>query len=287
MTLKEAPAAVRPEGLLQPCWAEITDIDRESHDTSTFWIRLLDPEVRSAYRFMPGQFNMVYVPGYGEAAISLSSDPADSERVGHTVRFVGNVTRALSRLRPGDKLGIRGPFGRGWPQDACERRDIVIASGGIGIAPLRPMLYEIINNRDQYRDVTVLYGSRSPADLLYTEEFEAWEAADIEMIVTVDRADESWLGQVGVVPMLFYRLRLDSQETVVLTCGPEIMMRFVVFEALARRVPTDRIFLSMERNMKCGHAHCGHCQLGPYFVCKDGPVQTYAELEPFFHVEGL
>lgn len=287
MMSTSAAAAEQPQPLLLPQLAEITAIERESHDTSTFWLRLLEGQDRSAYRFRPGQFNMLSLPGYGEAAISLSSDPADQERIGHTIRFVGNVTRAVSRLRPGAQVGLRGPFGQSWPLGELQGADIVIASGGIGLAPLRPVIYEILNNRENYGEVTVLYGARSPADLLYRDEFDSWRAGDMEVIITVDRADASWQGQVGVVPMLFYRLRVDPEGTAVFTCGPEIMMRFVVFEALARRIPTERIYLSMERNMKCGQGLCGHCQLGPYFICKDGPVLAYRELEPYFNVESL
>jgi NAD(P)H-flavin reductase len=166
-----------------------------------------------------------------------------------------------------------------------EGRDVIIAAGGIGLAPLRPSIYYILNHRERFGNVHLLYGARTPSDLLYPSEYKKWEAAGIQTHVTVDRSDEKWQGQVGVVPMLFYRLRLDAPNSVVLACGPEIMIRFVVFEGLARRVPAENIYISLERNMKCGQGSCGHCQLGPYFICKDGPVFRFDALQPFFNVE--
>lgn len=279
--------AHQEEYLLAPYWAEVKEIVRETEDIATYWLEFADKEIQNSYSFAAGQFNMLYLPGYGEAAISISSDPERPDRIGHTIRFVGNVTRAVSRLRVGESVGLRGPFGTSWPLEAYKGEDIVIAAGGIGLAPLRPVIYQILNHRDDFRRVVLLYGARTPNDLLYTGEYDAWREKNIEVIRTVDRADESWQGQVGVVPMLFYRLRLDTQNTAVFSCGPEIMMRFVVFEGLARRIPTDRIYLSLERNMKCGQGFCGHCQSGPYFVCKDGPVFVFDQLVPYFNLEDL
>jgi NAD(P)H-flavin reductase len=280
------PAAPRrTESLLEPCWARISAITREAPGVSTFWLKFADPDARASFVFQPGQFNMVYVPGFGEAAISISSDPADPASIGHTIRFVGTVTRAIARLKVGDVISLRGPFGSSWPLREMEGHDIVIAAGGIGLPPLRPVIYHILRNRPRFGEVHLLYGARTPADLLYTSEYDKWEAGGVQVHTTVDRADESWQGQIGVVPMLFYRLRLDAPKTVVLACGPEIMIRFVVFEGLARRLPPENIFLSLERNMKCGQGSCGHCQLGPYFICKDGPVFRFNALQPFFNVE--
>jgi NAD(P)H-flavin reductase len=275
------PAAV--EEMLR--WAEVAEIQPETEGVSTFWLRFRNAEVGKRYAFQPGQFNMLYIPGYGESAISICSDTEKKETIGHTVRFVGNVTRAISRLKIGDPVGVRGPFGTHWPVENFEGTDLVIAAGGIGLPPLRPAIYHIVRNRAKFGKVILLYGARTPADLLYTAQFDEWRKSDIDVQITVDRADSSWQGQVGVVSMLFYRIRLDRARTVVFTCGPEIMMRFVVFEALARRVPTDRIYVSMERNMRCGQGSCGHCQLGPFFVCKDGPVFPFSALEPYFNVE--
>jgi len=279
--------ATRSEALIAPLWAKIIEIAPEAAGVSTYWLEFEDKAVRDRYRFAPGQFNMVYQPGYGEAAISISSHPGRPERIGHTVRFVGNVTRAISRLKRGDVLGLRGPFGVGWPLADHQGRDVVIAAGGIGLAPLRPAIYHILNHRADYGKVTIIYGARTPSDLLFRGEYDAWSEKGMEVLITVDRGDEDWTGQVGVVPILFYRLRLEAERSMLLTCGPEIMMRFVVFEGLARRIPQERIFLSMERNMKCGQGFCGHCQLGPYFICKEGPVFRFDQLAGFFNVENF
>jgi NAD(P)H-flavin reductase len=280
-----APSTSHASHLLEPHWAEVVKITSEIDGVATYWLKFTDPTVQASYTFQPGQFNMVYVPGFGEAAISISSDAEDRTLIGHTIRFVGNVTRAVSRLKVGDVVGLRGPFGTAWPIHEMEGKDIFIACGGIGLPPLRPVLYHIMKNRSNYGKVTLLYGARVPNDLMYTNEYETWRNAGIDVQVTVDRGDSNWTGHVGVVPMWFYHFRIDSRKTTVLTCGPEIMIRFVIYEALARRISLESIYVSLERNMKCGQGSCGHCQLGPYFICKDGPVFRFDALEPFFNVE--
>ena len=264
----------------------IIDIQQDTEDTASYELQFEDKEFAAAYQFLPGQFNMLYLPGVGEAAISTSSDPQDDTLI-HTVRVVGNVTRALARLKVGDQVGIRGPFGSSWPVEACRNNDVVIASGGIGLAPLRPLIYHIINHRNDYRQVYLLCGARSPNDLLYTDQYDQWREAGIDVEVTVDIGADDWAGHIGVVPVLFYRLRLDPDATRVVTCGPEIMMRFVAFEALARRIAPKNIYLSMERNMGCAIGLCGKCQLGPSFVCKDGPVFSYEQMERYLLLEDL
>jgi NAD(P)H-flavin reductase len=285
MTTADVAGDLTPTAWMAPQPVRIEGIVAETVNVATYRLAFIDQSLNQAYRFRPGQFNMLYVPGVGEAAISISSDPEDHAGVDHTIRFVGNVTGAIRRMAVGDSLGLRGPFGQPWPLEAHPGADVVIAAGGIGLPPLRPVIHQLIKRRKDFGRIVVLYGARSPDELLFTKTFDDWKAHGIEIEVTVDRADASWQGQVGVVPMLFYRLRLDPAKTVVFSCGPEIMMRFVVFEALARKIPADRIFLSMERNMRCGQGACGHCQIGPYFVCQDGPVFSYARLEPFFGVE--
>jgi NAD(P)H-flavin reductase len=290
MTTTLLPATTHSAGytdkLLLPHWAEITRILPEAEGVTTYWFKFTDPEILARYRFKPGQFNMLYIPGYGEAAISMSSDLETSQgMVVHTIRHVGNVTKAIARLKVGDVVGLRGPFGTAWPLQEMEGMDVVIACGGIGLPPLRGALYYIIRNREKYGKVTLLYGARTPKDLMYPNEYETWKGADIQVEVTVDRGDETWTGRVGVVPMWFYNFRIDPHKTYILTCGPEIMIRFVIYEALARRIPTDRIFVSLERNMKCGQGSCGHCQQGPYFICKDGPIFPFSKLENIFNVE--
>jgi NAD(P)H-flavin reductase len=267
-----------------PRWCRITASKQEAPGVFTY--ELAGGEATSpAIGFLPGQFNMLYVPGCGEAAISISSDPGRTATISHTVRVVGNVTRALARLHLSDQVGVRGPFGSAWPIDTCRGCDLVIACGGVGLAPLRPVIYHILRHRGHYGRVHLLYGARTPQDLLYSSQYDVWRGAGVEVNVTVDLGDEHWQGRIGVVPMLMDRLRLQATKTRIFTCGPEVMMRFVIREALGRQVHRDHIFMSMERNMNCALGFCGHCQLGPAFVCKDGPVFTYEQLEPYLHVE--
>lgn len=272
--------------LLLPQWAEIVKITPETEGVTTFQLKFTDTDMQNRYRFEPGQFNMVYVPGVGEAAISMSSDLETANGLlVHTIRHIGNVSRSISRLKVGDVVGIRGPFGTSWPLSEIEGMDIVIACGGIGLPPLRGAIHRIIRKRERFGKVILLYGARTPKDLLYPTEYDSWQKAGIELQVTVDRGDDDWTGRVGVVPMWFYHFRVDPHKTAVLTCGPEIMMRFVIYEALARRIPSEHIHVSLERNMKCGQGACGHCQQGPYFICKDGPVFPFSALESIFNVE--
>lgn len=283
-TMLEKPPTTQP-------WvahsARIADIRPEVPGVFTYDLEFDEPGMADSYSFLPGQFNMLYLPGFGESAISISSDPMQRGRLSHTVRIAGNVTQALARKKVGDSLGIRGPFGSDWPMESLRGHDIVIACGGIGLAPLRPAICYILNHRDDYGRVILLYGSRTPNDLLYTREYDAWREKQIEVEVAVDIGDANWRGHIGVVPVLFYRLRLKPQETSILSCGPEIMIRFVVFEALARKVRPENIYVSMERNMSCAMGLCGHCQLGPFFVCKDGPVFNFRQVESYFNLEDM
>ena len=282
--MSELQTVARPRNAWLPYPVTIEEIHQEVPGIATYQLGFLDPAVESRFQFRPGQFNMIYLPGVGESAISISSDPS-SAAILHTIRIAGNLTRALARKRVGDQIALRGPYGSSWPVEACKGRDLVIACGGVGLAPLRPAIYHVINNRSDYGRVFLLYGARTPGDLLYAGEYAAWREADIEIEVTVDIGDQTWTGNMGVVPVLFYRMRLSAPKTVILTCGPEIMIRFVIFEALARKIPPDRIFLSMERNMNCAIGLCGHCQLGPAFICKNGPIFSYRQMEPYMHLE--
>jgi NAD(P)H-flavin reductase len=279
-----SPPATSP---WKPEPATITAIRQEVPGVATYDLMLPERGEHRDYRFLPGQFNMLYLPGYGESAISVSSNPTEHRSLAHTVRVAGNVTQALSRKQTGEQIGLRGPFGTSWPMQQCRGHDVVLACGGIGLAPLRPAIYHIINSRADYGRVLLLYGARTAGGLLYNPEYDQWRAADIEVEVTVDLGEPEWGGHIGVVPALFYHLRLDGRKTFVMTCGPEIMIRFVIFEALARKVPPEKILLSLERNMSCAMGFCGHCQLGPMFVCKDGPVFNYVQMEPYLNLEDL
>jgi NAD(P)H-flavin reductase len=263
-----------------PSVVRVRDYRRETHDTFTLAL-----EAPAGFRFLPGQFNMLYVFGVGEAAISLSGDPADGQTVMHTIRAVGSVTNALARLQAGQALGMRGPFGSAWPLEAARGHDVVIVAGGIGLAPLRPVIYHLLQHRKDHGRVALLYGARTPGDLLYTDELEQWQQrGDFQVLVTADRGEPSWRGSVGLVTALFPQVEFDPKQTTGLMCGPEVMMRFVQREFEKRGVSDDRLYLSLERNMQCAVGLCGHCQFGPEFVCMDGPVFRYDRIKLFFHL---
>jgi len=265
------PPAIDP---MLPEPHRIQRIWQETDDTFTLEVTPLAAAQQSA--FAPGQFNMLYVFGVGEVPISISSDPAKAPVIQHTTRVVGTVTKAMRRLKPGDAMGIRGPFGTHWPVEFAEGKDVVIVAGGIGLAPLRPALYWLMGQREKYRKIVLLYGTRTPEDILYRRELEQWRGQfDLEIQVTVDRAASSWRGNVGVVTTMIPRAPFDPSNTIALVCGPEVMMRFTALELVKRGVPSVSIYASMERNMKCGIGLCGHCQYGATFICKDGPVLRF------------
>lgn len=243
---------------------------------------VLEPENGSEHGvFHPGQFSMLWVFGVGEMPISISGDPGDRGRLTYTVRAVGKATSALVSSKPGDCIGVRGPFGRGWPMEAAPGKDIILVAGGIGLAPLRPVIYEVLNHRKDYGRLILLYGARSSHDVLYRKELSAWaRQADSQVLTTVDYGGLSWKGHVGVVTTLFNFAKLRPAQSVAMICGPEVMMRFVTRELEAHGMARNDIYLSMERNMKCAVGFCGHCQYGPHFICKDGPVFSYERLRP-------
>lgn len=259
--------------------------ERETADVRTL---TLEPIDASLAPFAPGQFNMVYAFGVGEAPISLSGDRPTDGRIKHTVRDVGFVSGAIVAARKGDVLGLRGPFGTGWPLEEAVGKDVVIVAGGIGLAPLRPAILRLMSERKRYGRISVLYGGRTPDDLLYRKELARWRSRfDAEIEITVDSASTDWRGNVGVATSLMPRSAFEPSNTVAMICGPEVMMRFTVAELIARDVPSDRIFVSVERNMKCAVGFCGHCQFGPEFVCKDGPVFPYSQIQPLLKVREL
>jgi NAD(P)H-flavin reductase len=248
----------------------------------TLTLDLAAPDA-GGFAFAPGQFNMLYVWGVGEVPISISGDPARPQTLTHTIRAVGPVSEALCRLPRGATVGVRGPYGNHWPVEAAVGSDVVVAAGGIGLAPLRPVLYHLLAQRAGYGNVVLLYGARTPQDLLYTGELARWRGRfDLEVGVTVDKATDGWQGHVGTVTTLIPKAGFDPAHTVAFVCGPEIMMRFTIRELQSRGVPDERIYISMERNMKCAIGLCGHCQLGPFFICKDGPVFAYSAIKEWF-----
>ncbi|HVO41105.1 MAG TPA: FAD/NAD(P)-binding protein, partial [Aggregatilineales bacterium] len=239
-------------------------VQRVRHETSdTFTLELCPDNSAHIPPFAAGQFNMLYVFGVGEIPISISGDPDRRSALVHTTRAVGAVTNAMSSLKPKDVLAVRGPFGSGWPVKEALGMDVVIVAGGIGLAPLRPAMYQILARREEFGHVVLLYGARTPSDILFRRELEQWRAHfDLEVYVTVDRATASWHGSVGVVTRLIPKAPFEPGNTIALVCGPEAMMRFTTLELEKRGVPTKKIFVSLERNMKCAIGLCGHCQMG-------------------------
>jgi len=257
----------------------------ETADTVTLDLKAEDGD---SLQFTPGQFTMLYVFGIGEVPLSISGDPGSPDTLMHTVRAVGAVTEAIAALDEGDRVGIRGPYGTGWPMEETEGRDVVVAAGGIGLAPVRPVLLALLAARSRFGAVSLIYGSRTPLDLLYLEELHTWRSRfDVEIEVTVDRADAGWLGDVGVVTSLLPRIAFDPKNTVAVVCGPEIMMKVVAAEMASRGVGGGSIYVSMERNMKCAIGFCGHCQFGPEFICRDGPVFPYERVADRLRVHAL
>ncbi|MFN7290304.1 MAG: FAD/NAD(P)-binding protein, partial [Pirellula sp.] len=223
----------------------------------------------------------------GESAIILSGG-IDGSNMLHTIRFVGRVTNAIANLKVGDTIGVRGPFGVGWPIEACRGGNVILVSGGLGLAPLRPMIYELVSNRSRYESITLLYGSRTPDQILFEEEVSAWRRQGIEIQLTVDRADARWEGAVGVVTSLLERLQInDPSNTEVLICGPEIMMHYCALGAVERGISEQSIWLSMERHMQCAAGLCGHCQWGETFVCREGPVFRFDSIRHLLRCRDL
>lgn len=257
------------------------------HDAPGAWTLEIEFPDGGRFDYTPGQFNMLTAFGVGEAAISLSGPPGLGRLI-HTIRDVGPVSHALSHLAPDDPIGVRGPFGVGWPMASAEGEDVVIVAGGLGLAPLRPAIYDILSRRECFGSVTLLYGARRPEDILFRAEIEEWRLkGDIDVNITVDHAGIDWQGHVGVVTGLLSRVHIDLSRTIAMLCGPEVMMRFVAASLTERGLGAERIFLSMERNMKCATGHCGHCQLGPAFICRDGPVFTFQRMGPLMSIKEL
>ncbi len=276
-------SAIASTDCLVPQPLRIARIRRESADVSTFELA-----PASAFVFAAGQFNMLYAFGLGEVAISISGDPDRADRVTHTVRAVGAVSTALARLRRDMVIGVRGPFGSSWPLAESEGSDIVIVAGGLGLAPLRPAIYAVLARRKRYGRIVLLYGARGPSDILFRRELETWRRRlDVDIAVTVDHATADWRGNVGVVPALIGRAAFDPDHSVAMLCGPEIMMRFTIDALAERGMTAERIWLSMERNMKCAVGLCGHCQFGPAFVCRDGPVFRFDRIASWFKVREI
>ena len=256
---------------------EVARVAGARRETADVWtLELEPPPGQDAWSWRPGQFNMLYAFGIGEVPISISGSARAGATLLHTVRAVGAVSSALARLKRGDSVGVRGPFGSAWPVDEAAGSDVLIAAGGLGFAPVRPALRALLARRERYGKLVLLYGSRSPEEILYRREIEDLRRRlDLDIQVTVDHATGAWRGHVGVVTTLIRRAAFDPEHTVAMLCGPEVMMRFTVAALRGAGVARENVYLSMERNMKCALGHCGHCQFGSDFVCKAGPVLRY------------
>lgn len=277
---------VEPEAEpLQPWPWLVREVIRETADVVT--LVLVPDQGTQPLRFQPGQFAMLYAFGVGEVPISISAIAADGSALVHTVRDVGMVSAALCRCQPGDVVGVRGPYGSHWPIEAHRGRDIVVAAGGIGLAPVRPILHQLMEHRDAYGQVVLLYGARRPEDLLYPEEYQIWRDRGVQVEVTVDNADSDWTGHVGVITTLIRHGHFKGENASAFICGPEVMMRFTAEELEHRGVPPGAISISMERNMKCAVGFCGHCQLGSEFICVDGPVFAWPQMRELITIREL
>jgi len=277
------PEATTTRGAMTPLPYRVVRKRRENHDN---WTLELEPVGEGIEPIAPGQFTMLYAFGIGEVPISTSGDLERSDTLVHTIRAVGAVTRALCAARVGDVVGVRGPFGNTWPVAEAVGHDLVLVGGGVGLPPLRPVVYDALAHRDDFRRVAVLYGGRTPDDLLFRKELDRW-SRHVDVDVTVDAASSDWVGKVGVVTKLIPPAQFDPADAVAFVVGPEIMMRFTARALLERGVASERIWISMERTMRCGVGLCGHCQLGPTLICRDGPVYRWDELAHLLEVPEL
>lgn len=270
-----------------PDAAEIVRRTQESPSVFSLALRLCDPQRHAAYKFQSGQFNMLYLYGVGEIPISIVSDPEAGGELEHTVRVVGRVTRALSELKPGDRIGLRGPFGRGWPVDVARGRDLLLVTGGLGCAPLVSVINYVTHRRGEFGRLAILQGVKHMDDMIWRERYDRWaEQPGTEVHLAADVAGSGWNWHVGLVTDLIDRVRLDVRDAVVMVCGPEPMMLATVRKLVEAGVPEANIWLSLERNMQCAVGHCGHCQHGANFVCKDGPVFNYPQIRDRLGVKG-
>lgn len=266
-----------------PHLAEVVSKRKETRQIYTLRLRFQDPAMRNSFRFQPGQFNMLYAYGMGEVPISIVSDPAHPELLDHTIRIVGAVSGALANLGKGGVVGLRGPYGSTWPLQESAGKDVIILTGGLGCAPVVSVINYVMNRRDSYGSLKILHGIKTPRDLLYRERFRKWQRTPkTEVYLTVDHPDREWNYHVGVVTNLFKQVQVQPERSIIMMCGPEIMMRFAVRDLLAQGVSAAQMYLSLERNMKCAVGFCGHCQFGPTFVCRDGPIYRYDRIEHWF-----
>lgn len=270
-------AQVQPTSIYLPSLAEIVRTEQLTKMEKLFEIKLQNGQELG---HQPGQFVEVSLFGIGEAPISVSSSPTKKGSFELAVRAVGNVTKTLHTLNRGATLGIRGPFGKGFPIEEMKGKDILFVAGGIGLVPLRSLINYVLDNRSHFGRVLVLFGVKTPAEQLFLGELAKWrQSKDMEYWETVDRSDGQWKGNVGVITTLFPKITVDPQKTIAVIVGPPIMYRFAILEAQVKGIPDDQIIVSLERRMKCGVGKCGHCQINHIYVCQEGPVFSYAKIK--------
>lgn len=264
-----------------PLQTVIKDIKQETHDIKTYTMEFENGA--GSLNYEPGQFNMLSIPGVGECAVSLSSNPNGNGEFKHTIRAVGRVTGVLAAMNKGAVVGIRGPYGTTWPMDNLKGQNVIVVAGGIGIAPLRPVIYSVLENLGDYKSLNILYGAKKVEDMLFRDEFDSWEKQGANLLLTLDAGDQNeWPYHTGVVTTLFDKLEFSPSDSTALLCGPDIMMKFSTVDLLKQGFSTEQVYLSLERRMDCAVQMCGHCMLGHFFVCKDGPVFSYKELKGVF-----
>jgi len=271
-----------------PLEAEVVERIQESPTIFTLRLRFTDPVKHAAFRFAPGQFNMLYLYGVGEVAISIVSDPQDEHLFDHAIRVVGRVTRGLEQLKAGDRLGVRGPYGRGWPLKLAENKDVMVVTGGLGCAPVVSVINYVIRRRDNFRRLVIMQGVKHSDDLIWRSRYSQWsKLRDTQVLIAANVGATLWPWHVGHVTELFDKVEMDASRAMVMMCGPEGMMQAAVDRLFEHGVPEDSIYLNMERNMHCAVGLCGHCQYGGKFVCQDGPVFSYPEVKPLFGIRGF
>jgi sulfhydrogenase subunit gamma (sulfur reductase) len=271
-----------------PMQAEIVERIQESATLFTLRLRFTDPKLQQHYRFDPGQFNMLYLPNVGEIPISIVSDPKDEHILDHTIRSVGRVSRGMEQLKQGDRIGVRGPFGRGWPLLAAEQKDVIIVTGGLGCAPVVSVINYVMHRRERFGTVNIIQGVKHSNDFIWKERYDQWRAApDTNVLLAADAGEPIWPWHIGPVTGLFDKLVFAKEHVIAMMCGPEGMMRAVSKHLLTQGMTERDIWLSMERNMQCAVGHCGHCQYGGKFICKDGPVFCYEEIKSLFGQRGF
>ena len=271
-----------------PHEAEILERIQESATLFTLRLRFTNPQVNTDYQFNPGQFNMLYLYGIGEIPISIVSDPMDDSIYDHTIRAVGRVSKGFYNLKKGDRIGVRGPYGRGWPLEQAEQKDIIIVTGGLGCAPVVSVINYIMNRRERFGKVNIIQGVKHSADFIWKERYDKWRTEPhTKVLLAADAGDPIWPWHIGPVTGLFEQMEYNTDHTLVMMCGPEGMMRAVAHYMVGQGVSENDLWLSMERNMQCAIGHCGHCQYGDKFICKDGPVFCYQDIKELFSVKGF